>query len=153
MNDQILVNQPYLLEKFPGKGGWTFARIPEILPDPHAHFGWVRVNGSIDGFEIEHYHLMPMGNGQLFLPVKAEIRKVIRKSAGDWVRVILYKDDLPVIIPEDLLECFDDMPGSLKVFKQLSEAEQIAHIKKIYSAKTDLIKAERINHLILTLIK
>ena len=153
MTDQLLVNQQYLLEKFPSKGGWTFARIPEILPDPHAHFGWVRVNGSIDGFLIEHYHLMPMGNGQLFLPVKAGIRKAIHKSAGDWVTVILYKDDLPITIPDELLLCFEDMPGSLTAFKALTDAEQIAHIKQIYAAKSDLVKAERINQLIFTLIK
>ena len=25
-----LVDKEYLLEKYPGKGGWTYARIPEI---------------------------------------------------------------------------------------------------------------------------
>jgi hypothetical protein len=72
--ERPLVNKTYRLEKFPGKGGWTFARIPEILPDKKAHFGWVKVRGTIDGYEIRKYHLMPMGNGSLFLPVKAEIR-------------------------------------------------------------------------------
>ncbi len=37
-----------MLEKIPGKGGWTYAPLPEIPP---------------------------MGNGQHFLPVKAAIRK------------------------------------------------------------------------------
>ncbi len=37
--EQALVNKNYLLEKFPGKGGWTYALIPEILPDKHVHFG------------------------------------------------------------------------------------------------------------------
>jgi hypothetical protein len=79
-NDQALVRKNYLLEKFSGKGGWTFAQIPEIPPDPHAHFGWVRVKGSIDGFRIQGYHLMPMGNERLFLPVKVGIRKKSRKK-------------------------------------------------------------------------
>jgi hypothetical protein len=27
--EKPLTDKEYLLEKFPGKGGWTFARIPE----------------------------------------------------------------------------------------------------------------------------
>ena len=56
MKVKPLVNREYLLEKFPGKGGWTYALIPEILQDKHSHFGWVIVNGSIDGYEIKKFH-------------------------------------------------------------------------------------------------
>ncbi len=83
----LLVDQDYLLQKYPGKGGWTYAAIPEIKQDKHAWFGWVKVRGSIDGYEISNYHLMPMGNGTLFLPVKTEIRKKIGKQEGNWVHV------------------------------------------------------------------
>ena len=76
---EALVDNVYVLEKFPGKGGWTFARIPEISQDKKQPFGWKKVRGTIDGYEIRKYHLMPMGNGLLFLPVKAEIRKKIGK--------------------------------------------------------------------------
>lgn len=48
-----LVNKKYKLEKFPGKGGSTFARIPEVLQDKSKRFGWVKVRGSIDGYEIK----------------------------------------------------------------------------------------------------
>ena len=57
-----LVDKKYLLERFQGKGGWTYARIDEIPQDKRAHFGWVKVRGTIDGFEIRKYHLMPMGD-------------------------------------------------------------------------------------------
>lgn len=77
--EKSLVNKLYLLEKFPGKGDWTYAQILEILPNKRNHFGWVRLNEFIDDYEIKHYHLMPMGNGRLFLPIKAEIRKKIKK--------------------------------------------------------------------------
>lgn len=147
-----LVNKLYLLEKFPGKGGWTYAQIPEILPDKHAHFGWVRVNGFIDDYEINHYHLMLMGNGSLFLPVKSEIRKKIKKEVGDYVKVVLYADNLPVEIPEELVLCFIDMPGSLQAFKNKSETEQIAQLQWIYEAKNEETKASRINTVIQKLV-
>ncbi|KAA6314725.1 hypothetical protein EZS27_034704, partial [termite gut metagenome] len=63
--------------------------------------GWVKVKGSIDGFEFKNYHLLPTvkGNGRLFLAIKAEIRKAIKKQAGDSVHIILYPDNEPLKIP------------------------------------------------------
>lgn len=143
-----LVSQNYLLEKFPGKGGWTYARIPEILQRKDTPFGWVRVKGSIDGVEISAYHLMPMGNGQLFLPVKASIRKIIKKEAGDWVQVILFEDLEPVNIPEDILQCLRDESGALTAFSQLNPGEQKHQIDHIQSAKSEEIKVNRIVELL-----
>lgn len=100
--ERAIVNRKCLLEKYPGKGGWTYAQIPGIPRDPHAAFGWVKVHGSIDDYEIKDYHLMPMKNGNLFLPVKAAIRKKIGKSAGQFVRVILYLHESPSHLPEEL---------------------------------------------------
>lgn len=139
-----LVDKEYLLDKFPGKGGWTYTIIPEVPQDKHAPFGWVKVNGSIDGFEIKKYHLMPMGNGQLGLFVKAEIRKKIKKQAGDYVHVVLYLDDEPLEVPEELLLCLHDDPEALRFFNLLNEDEQHNYVNWIYSAKTDQKKVDRI---------
>lgn len=144
MEEQPLTDKSYLLEKFPGKGGWTYAAIPEISPDKHAHFGWVRVKGSIDGYEIKGYHLMPMGNGLLFLPVRAEIRKKIKKQAGDWVQIILYADNTPQEAPEELVLCLQDEPAAYQAFLKCTDGEQKAVVDWIYSAKTDETKVERI---------
>lgn len=139
-----LVDNKYLLEKFQGKGGWTFVRIPEIPQDKHAYFGWVKVRGTIDSFEIRKYHLMPMGNGQLFLPVKAEIRKKIKKQEGDHVHVILYPDDEPLETPEEMLLCLKEEPKALAFFKSLTESEQKFYIQWIYSAKKEETKINRL---------
>jgi hypothetical protein len=141
--EKPLVDKAYLLEKFPGKGGWTYALIPEVLPDKKAPFGWVVVKGSIDGVAFSKYHLMPMGNGHLFLPVKAEIRKKIRKQAGDYVHVILYADGGPREVPEELLQCLEDEPAGRAFFETLSEDERMAYVKWIYSARTEDAKVER----------
>ena len=139
-----LVNKKYLLEKYPGKGGWTYAAIPEILQDRKAHFGWVKVKGSIDGYQLKSYKLMPMGNGKLFLPVKAEIRKLIGKKAGDYVNIILYADNNPIEIPEELMLCLNDDPLLLKIFLSNTEGDQKAFIDWIYSAKTEDTRVKRI---------
>lgn len=143
MMEEPLINKEYLLEKFPGKGGWTFAVIPEIIQDKKAPFGWVKVRGSIDDYEFKNYKLMPMGNGKLFLPLKAAVRKQIKKEAGDYVKVILYKDDSPIEIPDELVVCLKDEPLAYETFVKLKEGEQKAFIDWIYSVKKDETKVEQ----------
>ena len=146
MSDKPLVDGEYLLDKFPETGGWTYTVIPEIPPDPHAPFGWVRVKGSIDGVEIRDYRLMPTahGTGRLFLSVKAEIRKKIKKAAGDTVRIILHRDDDPPEVPEELLLCLGDDARAMEFFLSLRVSEQQAYVRWIYSAKTERTREERI---------
>ena len=50
--------------------------------------GLVKVRGTIDGEPFESA-LMAQGDGTHRLPVEANIRKAIRKEAGDTVRVRL----------------------------------------------------------------
>lgn len=151
--EKPLVDKTCLLEKFPGKGGWTYTALPEVLPDKNAPFGWVKVKGSIDGYEINKYHLMPFGNGELFLPVKAEIRKKIKKQAGDYIHVILYFDNEPLVVPDELLLCLQDEPEALQFFHSLNENEQHNFVKWIYAAKTDETKVERIAKTLASLSK
>ena len=53
---------------------------------------------------------MPIVNGMLGLSVRTEIRKKIKKEAGDYVHVILYLDDEPLEIPEELLVYLQEEP-------------------------------------------
>jgi len=151
--EKPLVNKKYLLEKYPGKGGWTYASIPEVLQDKHSPFGWVKVKGQIDNIEIKNYKLMPMGNGRLFLPVKADIRKKIGKKEGDWVNVVLYADNTPTEIPKEFLLCLIDDPTAHKTFLSYSDGQKKEFIDWIYSAKTDDTKVERITETLRKLAK
>ena len=140
-----LVDKEYLLEKFPGKGGWTYAAIPEIPQPKRIPFGWVRVKGAIDAYELQRCKLMPLGNGQLFLPVNARIRKKIYKEAGDMVRIVLFSDEYLDEIPHEILECFQNEPEKVcQNFKALSNYDQKAYLDWIYDAKTDEVKVSRI---------
>jgi uncharacterized protein YdeI (YjbR/CyaY-like superfamily) len=103
------------------------------------------VKGSIDDFQIKQYKLMPMGNQRLFLPVKAAIRKKIRKEAGDTVRIILYSDESQIEIPPEILDCFKVEPKKIyENFLTLSEGNQKAYLDWIYEAKTVETKTKRI---------
>ncbi|MCF0075170.1 YdeI/OmpD-associated family protein [Dyadobacter sp. CY261] len=144
----LLVDQKYQLEKFPGKGGWTYVIISEIPPELKRKFGMVKVKGTIDNYQLLSYNLMPMGTGQLFLPVKAEIRKKIGKKEGDWVHVMLYADDSALGIPEELLDCLKDEPKAYENFKKLGEGAQKEYRDWVYGAKKDETKIARITKMI-----
>jgi len=143
-NETPLVQGSYLLEKFPGKGGWTYARVPEIAQGD-GPFGWVTVKGSVDHYELKQYKLMPMGDGTLFLPVKAAVRKLIKKQAGDYVQIVLYADEIRIEIPEEIMDCFELEPSAtLEQFKAFTPSQQKAYLDWIYQAKSEETKANRI---------
>lgn len=144
---QPLFDQVMTIEKYPGKGGWSYVMIDGIPPDKKTKFGAVRVKGSIDDFEIHQYNLMPAGNGRLFLPIKAEIRKKIKKEAGNEIRVVLYSDASPVELTEELLECFEFYPNAYENYQLLTDSEKKRYLDWIYEAKQDETKVRRITQM------
>ena len=88
---------------------------------------------------------MPMGNGHLFLPVKADIRKKINKQSGDTVKLKLYLYKPPLEISQELMSCFDnEHPDAYKNFQNLSVEKQRSFIDAIYGSKTDEEKIDKI---------
>lgn len=149
--EKPLVDKDYILFKIGGKGGWTFVEIPEI-PMPKTSFGMLKVKGKIDDYEFSNLNMMPIGNGNIGLPIKAAIRKKIKKEAPDTVHIILYEDKTPLIIPEELLLCMEYEEGALEKFETYSDGQKKAFIDWINSAKTEQTKADRIAKTILKVL-
>lgn len=79
------------LWRYPGPGGWTFARIPEKHAPPATH-GWGRtpVHATVDGQSWATSVWRDRQHGTL-LPVPR--RRLGDKGAGDFVRVALAPRD------------------------------------------------------------
>ncbi|MFL0685160.1 MAG: DUF1905 domain-containing protein [Algoriphagus aquaeductus] len=145
---QLLIEGEFFMERFSGKGGWTFVRLPISQLGAKTHFGMLKVSGSIDSFEFEGKTLMPMGDGFLFLPVSKEIRTQIKKEEGEKVLLRLYRNGIPDQLTDELKDCLLDDPGKLELFLGLHGSEQSRWLEIIYSAGDEEQKAERIVRLL-----
>jgi hypothetical protein len=143
-----LVNTKVQLQRFEGKGGWTYAPLPSVLPDKKNTFGWVKVNGFIDDYEISGQHLMPLGNGTLFLAVKADIRKAIRKQAGDTVLIRLYVENADPDIPPDIQTALKKHPPAGKFLARLATHNRQTYINYVNAASNDMERKQRLDYII-----
>jgi hypothetical protein len=129
------------------KTGWTYIEIPadiaqQLKPGNKKSF---RVKGMLDALPVNGMALMPMGEGNFIMALKAEVRKGIHKHAGAMLQVRLEADnDFKVEMPADLQECFDFEPEAYEFFNSLAKSHREYFIRWINEAKTNETRAKRI---------
>jgi hypothetical protein len=129
------------------KTGWRYIDIPadvarELKPDNKKSF---RVKGMLDGFPVSGIALMPMGEGNFIMAIKADIRKGIHKKEGAMLHVQLEIDnDYKVEVPDELMECFEEEPEALAFFNSLPPSHRDYFVKWIADAKTEATRVKRI---------
>jgi hypothetical protein len=137
------------------KTGWSYVCIPpdvaeKLKPGFRKSF---RVKGKLDNYPIARQAILPMGNGEFILPLKAAVRKALHKNKGATVKLILEEDNRALKVSAELLECLSDSPKAEKKFKALPISHQMYYSNWIESAKTIGTKAKRIGLTIVAMEK
>jgi Domain of unknown function (DUF1905)/Bacteriocin-protection, YdeI or OmpD-Associated len=128
------------------KTGWSYIKIPaavagKLKPGNKKSF---RVKGLLDDHPIQKVALIPMGEGDFIMALKASLRKTIRKNKGARLKVQLEVDNAEIKPPADLLECLADEPKAMEFFRKLAKSHQNYFGNWVRSAKTDATRAKRI---------
>lgn len=129
------------------KTGWTYIHIPahlaqQMKPGNKKSF---RVRGMLDNLAVSGMALMPMGDGDFIMALKADVRKALRKEKGAMLKAQLEEDiDYKVDLPEELKDCFEFEPEAFDFFNSLAKSHREYFIKWIEQAKTSETRAKRI---------
>ena len=138
------------IERFETNGektGWSYVFIPnaianQIKPGERRS---IRVKGTIDQVEINGIGLMPMGEGDFIMALNKELRKKLRKEAGDKVELYLSFDaDFKIEMPDDLEICLADEEVLLKQFLSMPKSHQNYFINWLNTAKTEVTRTKRL---------
>ena len=138
-----IIQGTFTIEKMTMKGGWSYVMLPPKHTKSDLPFGWFVVRGSIDDYVIKQYKLWPTASNQLFLPIKAEIRKKIKKHEGDSVYITLFEDKSEIVIPDDFLVCLYESPQAQFNFEKMSATSQKQYVDYVYGAKSMEAQARR----------
>lgn len=132
------------LEKFSGKGGWTFVRIPAEFSERLGIRGMVPVLATVEGLVFER-SLMPIGDGTHMIAINKDMLKAIGKRLSDdvTVHIAVQNQPHPVRIPEELSIAFDLDPEGKDLFFSLPRSTQRGLMMWLESARTAHTRANR----------
>lgn len=137
------------IQKFQKQGektGWTYISIPQKVAEqinPGVKKSY-RVKGRLDAYVFDGISLLPMGDGDFIIPLKADIRKKLGKRAGETIMAELELQQKAYEIDADFLACLEDEPAALRFFEKLPNGHRNYFSKWIESAKTEPTRAKRI---------
>jgi hypothetical protein len=137
------------------KTGWSYIRIPaklaqELKPGNKKSF---RVKGRLDDHPISGMALLPMGEGDFIMALKAAVRKAIRKQKGDTLEVQIELDKKEITAPKELLDCLADEPKAQQYFRGLPKSHQNWYGNWVRTAKTEPTRARRIAQIVDGMVK
>ena len=151
-----LISGRFRIERFPGKGGWTYVPLPvlafpraaeepalNLLRGQNLPFGWVVVDGTIDDVRLHQVKLMGPGNGRHFLALNAKLRKRFGKAAGDEVTLLLIESVTASELTDELRACFAEAPKSPYTrWPKLPATTRKRHLDRIYATADSDRRAE-----------
>lgn len=143
-------------ERMGEKTGWTYVFIPaaiaeQLKPGCKTSF---RVKGQLDMITIEGLALVPMGEGNFILTLKAALRKKLHKEEGAKLQLALEEDkEFKIEMPEDLELCLLEDQRHLQNFLKMPKSHQNYYINWLNSAKTEPTRVKRLTKIVMAMEK
>jgi hypothetical protein len=138
------------IERFANMGektGWSYIFVPAALAsdlNPNCRVSY-RVQGLMDNVPIKGMAMIPMGEGNFLMALKASLRKQLRKEAGDELQVQLELDTtFKIELPVEMEMCLDEDEQCKANFLKLPKSHQNYYINWYNSAKTEATKIKRL---------
>ncbi len=134
-------------------GAWTIAYTPIDGKKVFGKAGHIRIKGTIDGYPFDDVSLMPTAAGKHCLAIRADIRKEIRKKAGDTIEIILEEDFTELKIPVELSEAFEASEEAKKMFDAIAPSHRRMYIRHVNDSKIKETREKRAVKMVLDLEK
>lgn len=140
--EYLIQNEDLELIHQVGKGAWTYhIKVPNTQHIV-GKWGFLKVSGSIDGYELVAKNLFSIKGQDKMLSISETIRKAINKGGGDKVNVTLYwVTQNEQITHKQILNTFKET-GVLKAFEACEKAEKEGILAAIIAQK---IEDKRVN--------
>ncbi len=134
-------------------GSWTIAPATINTRKIFQKNNSIRVKGTINGLAFKDVALMPIKDGNHFLVVNSQMRKAIKKEAGDTVEIVLEKDDSTLEIPEELTQAFEASEEAKKMFEAYSPSHKRNYVRIINSSTKKETREKRAVEAVIALEK
>jgi hypothetical protein len=142
------------IEKFDQMGektGWSYVFIPmaiahQLKAGCKKSF---RVRGLLDHLPVAGLALVPMGEGDFILALKASLRKQLKKEQGAVLHLELEEDlDFKIEMPPEMEMCLEEEPHLIKNFLGLPKSHQNYYINWYNAAKTEPTRIKRLTMMV-----
>lgn len=134
-------------------GEWVIVVTPIDVRKVFGTASYVRTKGTVDGYPFFDTALMPMKEGKHMMPIRFDIRKAIRKQAGDTVEICLEQDFEELKVSTELLEALEASEEAKQMFDALPPSHKRMYTRHINDSKRQETRDARAVKIVLDLEK
>lgn len=143
--DAGIIRFEAVLEKSPGRFGWTFVEFPDDVEQRFGKRGAVRIKGTINGVPMDRA-LMPTKSGYHVIVLGGELRRQAKVNPGDRARFEVWLNKHPdeLQLPEELQETLDFLPDFKAGWERVRPGMKRSILIWVNSGKTTATRAKRV---------
>jgi uncharacterized protein YdeI (YjbR/CyaY-like superfamily) len=133
-----------MLERMPGRLGWTIVRVPFDVAKLWGSRGSLRVRGEINGFDFRT-SLFPTGRGTHYILINKKMQKGGAVRAGEQAAFKLEPDtkERPVVLPIEMEKIFKQEKQLRKLYEGFNDSIRRYIANEVSSRKSPASRERR----------